>query len=75
MILTEGEYLAALSYCRELVQNFSPPDGKKCFELGIDYDIANSISNQLFVRRLKKMSHIVEADIENIQKVGQLINV
>mmetsp|Transcript_16268 Transcript_16268/g.24513 ORF Transcript_16268/g.24513 Transcript_16268/m.24513 type:complete len:247 (-) Transcript_16268:389-1129(-) len=66
MILSEEEYRAVLGYCRGLIDTGATPSLCECMALGIDLDTVASVCSQLNVRKVKKMSHVIESQIESI---------
>lgn len=69
MILNDVEYKKVLLYCQQLHQNMTVAKAGDCFRLGITVDTAVCIHQQLYARRVKKLSPVIENDIAAIAQV------
>ena len=75
MIISDDEYKEVLAYCQRLLQNMALPNTAECLKLGVSTDAALCIYQQLYTRRVKKLSGLVENDISNIAQVIRYINI
>jgi hypothetical protein len=69
MIIGDDEFKAIVEYCEHLMQNMASADTAECLRLGVSVDAVTSIYMQMYTRRVKKLSNLIEHDVANISQV------
>lgn len=69
MIIGEDKLKAIVEYCNYLMEHMFSADPAECLKLGVSVDAVTSIYQQMYTRRVKKISNLVENDVASISQV------